>query len=114
MLPYFSLASGFLTGKYRSEADLLGKVRGGSAGKYLNERGLTVLAALDEVAKELDSTLARVALAWLIARPGITSAIASATRVEHLADLVGAARAELGHRIHREAGTRQRAGGCVR
>ncbi len=91
VLPYFSLASGFLTGKYRTKADLQGRVRGGSVGKYLNERGLAVLAALDEVAQELDSTPARVALAWLIARPGITSAIASATRVEHLADLVGAA-----------------------
>jgi aryl-alcohol dehydrogenase-like predicted oxidoreductase len=91
VLPYFSLASGFLTGKYRSEADLQGKARGGLAGKYVNERGLAVLAALDEVAQELDSTPARVALAWLIARPGITAAVASATREEHLADLLGAA-----------------------
>jgi aryl-alcohol dehydrogenase-like predicted oxidoreductase len=91
VLPYFSLASGFLTGKYRSEADLQGKARGGLAGKYLNERGRTVLTALDEVAQELDSAPARVALAWLIARPGITAAVASATRVEHLADMVGAA-----------------------
>jgi aryl-alcohol dehydrogenase-like predicted oxidoreductase len=91
VLPYFSLASGFLTGKYRSEADLQGKARGGLAGKYLSERGRTVLTALDEVAQELDSAPARVALAWLIARPGITAAVASATRVEHLADMVGAA-----------------------
>jgi aryl-alcohol dehydrogenase-like predicted oxidoreductase len=91
VLPYFSLASGFLTGKYRSAEDQKDKARGGMVGKYLNEHGLGVLAALDQVAAELSSTPARVALAWLIARPGVTSAIASATRVEHLADLVGAA-----------------------
>lgn len=91
VLPYFSLASGFLTGKYRSAADLKDRARGGMVGKYLNERGLGVLAALDEVAGEHHSNAARVALAWLIAQPGITSAIASATRVEHLADLTGAA-----------------------
>ncbi len=91
VLPYFSLASGFLTGKYRDASDLKGKARGGSAGKYLNPRGLAVLGALDEVAAAYSSTPARVALAWLIAQPGITSAIASATRVEHLADLAGAA-----------------------
>ncbi|HTX37287.1 MAG TPA: aldo/keto reductase [Bryobacteraceae bacterium] len=91
VLPYFSLASGFLTGKYRSAADLKDRARGGMVGKYLNERGLAVLAALDEVAGEHHSNPARVALAWLIAQPGITSAIASATRVEHLADLAGAA-----------------------
>jgi aryl-alcohol dehydrogenase-like predicted oxidoreductase len=91
VLPYFSLASGFLTGKYRTAADLQNHVRGALVGKYLNERGLAVLAALDEVAASTNANPARVALAWLIARPGITSAIASATRVEQLADLTGAA-----------------------
>jgi aryl-alcohol dehydrogenase-like predicted oxidoreductase len=91
VLPYFSLASGFLTGKYRTAEDLKGKARGGSVGKYLNQPGLAVLATLDEVAAAHRSTPARVALAWLIARPGITSAIASATRTDHLADLTGAA-----------------------
>ncbi len=91
VLPYFSLASGFLTGKYRKPEDTHGRARGGSVGKYLNPQGLGVLAALDVMAAEMSSTPARVALAWLIARPGITSAIASATRVEHLADLTGAA-----------------------
>ena len=91
VLPYFSLASGFLTGKYRRAEDLEGKARGGSVGKYLNERGLSVLAALDDVAEALDATPGQVALAWLVARPGITSAIASATRAEHVADLAAAA-----------------------
>jgi len=91
VLPYFSLASGFLTGKYRTGDDTKGKARGGSVSKYLNRRGMGVLAALDEVSRKLNSNPARVALAWLIARPGITSAIASATRTEHLADLTGAA-----------------------
>jgi len=91
VLPYFSLASGFLTGKYRTPADLQGHARGASVGRYLNERGLGVLAALDEVAASTNSNPARVALAWLIARSGITSAIASATRVEQLSDLTGAA-----------------------
>lgn len=97
VLPYFSLASGFLTGKYRRPEDLEGKARGGSVGKYLNQRGLAVLAALDEVAADLSATPAQVALAWLIARPGITSAIASATREEHIVDLAAAAQLTLDH-----------------
>ena len=95
VLPYFSLASGFLTGKYRSAEDLKDKARGGGVAKYMNARGLAVLAALDEVAAASGSTPARAALAWLIARPGITSAIASATRVEHVADFTGAAELKL-------------------
>jgi len=91
VLPYFSLASGFLTGKYRTAQDAEGKPRGGSVGKYLNERGLAVLAALDEVAAKTHSNPARVALAWLISRPNVTAAIASVTRTEHVADLAGAA-----------------------
>ncbi len=91
VIPYFSLAGGFLTGKYRSEADLQGKARGGMAGKYLNARGLAVLDALDAVAKEYQSTPASVALAWLIAQPGITAPIASATSEKQLGDLVAAA-----------------------
>ena len=95
VLPYFSLASGFLTGKYRQAEDAQGKVRGGSVVKYLNQRGLAVLAALDEAARKLDSNPTRVALAWLIARPNVTAAIASATRTEHVADLAGAAELQL-------------------
>jgi aryl-alcohol dehydrogenase-like predicted oxidoreductase len=92
---YFGLASGFLTGKYRSEDDLKGKARGGGVKKYLNERGLRILKALDEVSSDLSATPAQVALAWLIARPGITAPIASATSVRQLDDTLGAARLEL-------------------
>lgn len=91
VIPYFSLAGGFLTGKYRSEADMRGKARGGMVGKYMNARGFAVLDALDAVAKEYKSTPASVALAWLIAQPGITAPIASATNEKQLGDLVAAA-----------------------
>lgn len=91
VIPYYALAAGFLTGKYRSEADLSKSVRGArGAGKYLNERGMRVLAALDAAAARLGATPARVALAWQIARPGITAPIASATGPEQLQDLVAA------------------------
>jgi aryl-alcohol dehydrogenase-like predicted oxidoreductase len=92
---YYSLASGFLTGKYRSEKDLGQSVRGGSVKKYLDERGFKILAALDEVAKQLHSTPARVALAWLLARPTVTAPIASATNLNQLQDLIEATRLEL-------------------
>lgn len=95
VISYYSLASGFLTGKYRSEADLSKSPRGARVKNYLNERGYRVLAALDEVAKRHDSTPARVALAWLIARPSITAPIASATSLEQLNELVAATRLEL-------------------
>jgi aryl-alcohol dehydrogenase-like predicted oxidoreductase len=90
VVPYFSLAAGFLTGKYRSQADLKDKARAGVAGKYVNDRGLAVLDVVEAVAKEYESTAARVALAWLIAQPGITAPIASATNEKQLADLVEA------------------------
>jgi aryl-alcohol dehydrogenase-like predicted oxidoreductase len=91
VIPYFSLAAGFLTGKYRSEADL-GKstVRGQGAAKYLKGSGPKVLAALDAIAGETKATPGQVALAWLIARPSITAPIASASRPEQMADLVKA------------------------
>lgn len=95
VISYYSLASGFLTGKYRSEADLVKSPRGKSASKYLNERGLKILAALDEVAAQHKSTPARVALAWLIARPSITAPIASATTVEQLHDIAEATKLKL-------------------
>jgi aryl-alcohol dehydrogenase-like predicted oxidoreductase len=93
---YYALASGFLTGKYRSEADL-GKsaARGGAVGKYLNGHGLRVLAALDDVARRHDATPAQVALAWLMARPGISAPIASATTPAQVAELAGAVRLRL-------------------
>jgi len=91
VINFYALASGFLTGKYRSAADLGKSVRGSGAGKYLNERGLAVLGALDAVASTVGATPAQVALAWQIARPGITAPIASATSPKQLAELVGAA-----------------------
>ena len=93
--PYYSLASGFLTGKYRSEDDFGKSPRGARMSAYLNERGRSILSALDEAAEEHHATPAQVAIAWLIARPSITAPIASATSVEQLQDLIGAARREL-------------------
>lgn len=95
VISYFSLASGFLTGKYRSKADLAGKARGSRVEKYLNERGFRILDALDQVARDYNSTPARVALACLIARPSITAPIASATRIDQLADLIEATNLKL-------------------
>jgi aryl-alcohol dehydrogenase-like predicted oxidoreductase len=95
VISYFSLASGFLTGKYRSEKDLSKSARGQRVAKYLNERGRRILQALDEVAQERGSTPATVSLAWLISRPSITAPIASATSIEQLHDLIAAAKVEL-------------------
>lgn len=95
VIPYFSLASGFLTGKYRSEKDLDAKPRAGLVKKYLDARGLRILAALDEVSKEKNAAPAEIALAWLMARPGITAPIASATREEQLRSLIKATEVEL-------------------
>jgi aryl-alcohol dehydrogenase-like predicted oxidoreductase len=95
VISYFSLAKGFLTGKYRTEADLAKSVRGQGVKVYLNERGCRILSALDQVAKELASTPARVALAWLMARPSITAPIASATSLTQLTDLIESAKLEL-------------------
>jgi aryl-alcohol dehydrogenase-like predicted oxidoreductase len=96
VIPYFSLAAGFLTGKYRSEADLDKSPRGAGCRKYLNERGMRILAALDTVAEGLGATPAQVALAWLIARPSITAPIASATSLEQLKDLTASVNLTLG------------------
>ncbi len=90
VLTYFSLASGFLTGKYRSGADLAGRVRAEMARQYLNERGLRILDALDRVAKHHQTNPAAVSLAWLISRPGITAPIASATNPDQLRALLEA------------------------
>ena len=88
--PYYGLASGFLTGKYRSEADFGQSERGQRMDKYLNERGRRILAALDAVAAERGATPAQIALAWLMARPSVTAPIASATSVAQLQDLIAA------------------------
>jgi aryl-alcohol dehydrogenase-like predicted oxidoreductase len=93
--PYFSLAMGFLTGKYRSEADLGKSPRGGGVKRYLTQQGLGVVARLEEIAQERQSKPGTVAIAWLAARKSITAPIASATNAEQLADLVEATRLEL-------------------
>ncbi|RYE03747.1 MAG: aldo/keto reductase [Sphingomonadales bacterium] len=90
VVPYYGLASGFLTGKYRSRDDLGQSVRGGRMGELLEGKGATVLAAMDAVAAETGASLAQIALAWLAAQPGVTAPIASATRVEQVEELVGA------------------------
>ena len=95
VIPFYALASGFLSGKYRSEADLGQSARGQGVKKYLNPRGLRVLDALDAVAQRLHATPAQVALAWQIARPSITAPIASATSPAQLAGLVAAAQLAL-------------------
>ena len=95
VIPYYSLASGFLTGKYRSEADLAKSARGGGVKKYLNARGLALLAALDQVAKKYNSTPAKISLAWLLTRPTVTAPIASATNVTQLQELLDATALEL-------------------
>lgn len=88
VIPYYSLARGFLSGKYRSEADLGQSPRGQGVKQYLNERGFRILGALEEVARRYSANPTRVAIAWLLARPSITAPIASATRVEQLHDLI--------------------------
>jgi len=95
VLPYFGLAAGFLTGKYRSQADFGKSVRGDRMSAYLDERGLRVLAALDAVAAETGATPAQAALAWLAAQPGVTAPIASATSLAQLEELLGVFRLEL-------------------
>ncbi|MFD0793825.1 aldo/keto reductase [Mucilaginibacter litoreus] len=95
VITYYSLASGFLTGKYRSENDLNKSKRGAGVKKYLNNRGFTILRTLDEVAEEYNTTSASVALAWLMARPGITAPIASATSTAQLGDLVKSVQLDL-------------------
>jgi len=96
VINYYALASGFLTGKYRSEADANKSPRGGGiVKKYLNERGRRVLDALDSAAAQHKATPAQVALAWQIARPGVTAPIASATSLAQWREIAGAARLEL-------------------
>src|SRR5690606_23647724 len=95
VLPYSALASGFLTGKYRTQADLEGKARGAAAGKYLTEEGLSVLRALDTIAADRSVPVASVAIAWLASRPTVTAPLASATSVEQLKELMIGARLEL-------------------
>ena len=95
VIPYYSLASGFLSGKYRTDADLGKSKRGAGVKKYLNDKGLAVLKALDAAAKKHNATNTQVALAWLMQRKSITAPIASATSLDQLKDLIAAPRIAL-------------------
>ncbi|HEX2942550.1 MAG TPA: aldo/keto reductase [Rhodopila sp.] len=95
VIGYYSLASGFLTGKYRSRADMEGRTRGSRVEKYLNDSGFRVLQALDEVGHRYEAKPGQIAIAWLIARPSVTAPIASATNLTQLAELVEAAEIDL-------------------
>ena len=95
VINFYGLASGFLTGKYRSKNDLGKSLRGANVGKYLTARNLAILDALDTVAANVGATTAQAALAWQIARPSITAPIASATSIAQLDGLVAAARLQL-------------------
>jgi aryl-alcohol dehydrogenase-like predicted oxidoreductase len=95
VIGYYSLASGFLTGKYKSSADTEGRARGRGVEKYMNDHGFGVIKALEEVAARYEAKPGQIALAWLIARPSVTAPIASATNLEQLAELVEAAEIEL-------------------
>ncbi len=88
VIPYYSLASGFLSGKYRSEADVGDAKRGGGVKKYINPKGMAVLKALDDAAKKTGSNPTQVALAWLMQRKSITAPIVSATSLQQLKDLI--------------------------
>lgn len=95
VLSYYSLASGFLSGKYRSADDLIKSQRGGGLKKYLNERGFKVLEVLDKISKKHGSTQAAVSLAWLLARPTITSPIVSATSLKQMESIIKAPQLKL-------------------
>jgi len=94
-VPYYALASGFLSGKYRSSDDAANRPRGAAVTRYLNEYGLGVLQAVEAVASELSATPAQVALTWLAAQPAVAAPIASATRVAQVEELLGAMRLTL-------------------
>ncbi len=95
VIPYYPLASGFLSGKYRSQADFAKSPRGGGMAKFMNSRGFRILDALDDVARRVDATSARVALAWLMQRPAVVAPIASATSRSQLDELVKATQLKL-------------------
>ncbi len=95
VITYFSLASGFLTGKYRSTRDLSKSIRGGMVEKYLTDRGQKILQSLDKTAEQLNSTPAKVSLAWLLSRPSVTAPIASASSMEQLNELIDATKLTL-------------------
>lgn len=95
VVSYYSLASGFLTGKYRSKADINKSQRGGGVQKYLNDKGLSLLSVLDDLATKHKATPAQIALAWLMAKPSVTAPIASASSLKQLSDIMKAANLNL-------------------
>ena len=95
VISYYALAAGFLTGKYRKPEDAEGKTRGNRMPDYINDRGLKILAALDEVAAETGESLAAISIAWVAARPGITAPIASATSLKQLKAIIAAGKLNL-------------------
>lgn len=110
VVPYYALASGFLSGKYRSSADAANRPRGAAVSRYMNEHGLGVLQAVEAVASEVSASPAQVALAWLAAQPAVAAPIASATRVEQVEELLGALRLTLtaDQLAHLDAASRRR------
>jgi aryl-alcohol dehydrogenase-like predicted oxidoreductase len=95
VMPRFALASGFLSGKYRNRADLARNPRGGEAARYLNRRGMRVLNTLESVARAQNAVPATIALAWLLTKPFVVAPVASASRVDQVADLTRAASIQL-------------------
>jgi aryl-alcohol dehydrogenase-like predicted oxidoreductase len=95
VMPRFALASGFLSGKYRSRADLARNPRGGEAARYLNRRGMRVLSTLESIARAQAAAPATIALAWLLSKPFVVAPVASASRVDQVADLTRAASIQL-------------------
>jgi aryl-alcohol dehydrogenase-like predicted oxidoreductase len=95
VMPRFALASGFLTGKYRSKHDLVQNSRGHEAARYLNRRGLRLLALLDEIAEAHGASVTAVALAWLLTRPRVVAPVASASRADQVADMLMSASLQL-------------------
>jgi len=91
VIPYYSLAAGFLTGKYRKAEDLAGRARARTAGQFLNERGLKLLALVDEIAAARKATPAQISLSWLLAQPAVTAPIVSATSLAQLDEILDAA-----------------------
>jgi aryl-alcohol dehydrogenase-like predicted oxidoreductase len=95
VITYYSLASGFLSGKYKSEADAQNVARGSRVRQYMNERGFRIVSALEEVARQYSATPSQIAIAWVLARPSITAPIASATNMGQLNELTGATELKL-------------------
>ena len=102
VIGYYSLASGFLTGKYKSKSDAEGRARGRGVEKYLNDYGFGVIKALEEVAARYEAKPGQIAIAWLIARPSVTAPIVSATTLEQVAELAEAAEIELDAEFDRQ------------